>query len=558
MKRLDGIPGTLRLLLRIPAWGWIIIIALTGILWKSFFLLSGVFPFNSDEAITGLMARHILRGERPIFFYGQAYMGSLDAFLAAGLFAVLGESILPIRILQIILYTCTIITTAIIGRKLADDWTMGLIAAVFMAIPTVNVTLYTTVSLGGYGEALLLANLAFLVVFKLSEICSPVFKREVFLFGVLALVTGIGFWVFGLSLIGTLPASIYGLLLVWRHWKNKKGTLTWFFLVYGILFFIGSLPWWIAAFGTGVGIQIRELAGSAVSIENGNWLLRTDSHLFNLIFLGLPAVFGFRPPWEIRWLVLPLLPLVLFIWVLVFWQFPKFLKLSDQTGRERWFVLLGSIGLLAAGFLFTSFGLDPSGRYFLPLTVPFSLIAAKVVMSLPAPKSVRTVIVIVLLLYQGIGTVQAATKNPPGITTQFDPVSWIDHRYDGELMSFLRENNEHFGYSNYWVTYPLAFQSEEELIFSPRLPYHTDFRYTSRDDRIPDYTSKVEASDRTVYITTFNPDLDTALQKGFDRLHISWKEKVIGDYRIYYALSRPVHPIELAAELKQQPLTGTP
>jgi len=29
-------------------------------------------PFDSDEAILLLMARHILQGERPLFFYGEA------------------------------------------------------------------------------------------------------------------------------------------------------------------------------------------------------------------------------------------------------------------------------------------------------------------------------------------------------------------------------------------------------------------------------------------------------------------------------------------------------
>ena len=37
------------------------------------------------------MARHILLGARPAFFYGQAYMGSLDAFLAAAAFAIFGQ-----------------------------------------------------------------------------------------------------------------------------------------------------------------------------------------------------------------------------------------------------------------------------------------------------------------------------------------------------------------------------------------------------------------------------------------------------------------------------------
>jgi hypothetical protein len=38
--------------------------------------------FDSDEAIIGLMARHILRGQVPIYYYGQNYLGSLDALLA--------------------------------------------------------------------------------------------------------------------------------------------------------------------------------------------------------------------------------------------------------------------------------------------------------------------------------------------------------------------------------------------------------------------------------------------------------------------------------------------
>jgi hypothetical protein len=66
-------------------------------------VLSGAIPFNGDEAVLGLMARHILQGERPVFFYGQAYMGSLDAWLVAVAFRLLGESVFSIRLVQILL-----------------------------------------------------------------------------------------------------------------------------------------------------------------------------------------------------------------------------------------------------------------------------------------------------------------------------------------------------------------------------------------------------------------------------------------------------------------------
>ena len=47
---------------------------------------------DSDEAITGLMARHILQGHVPIWLYGISYQGSLEAFSTAFLFALFGAT----------------------------------------------------------------------------------------------------------------------------------------------------------------------------------------------------------------------------------------------------------------------------------------------------------------------------------------------------------------------------------------------------------------------------------------------------------------------------------
>lgn len=538
---------------KIPVWGWVLLMAMLGILWKIIWLANQAFPFNSDEAITGLMARHILQGERPVFFYGQAYMGSLDAFLVAGLFRLLGDSILSIRILQMILYTCTIISTAALGWKLTHRRDVTVISSLLMAIPVVNVTLYTTVSLGGYGEALVLSNAACLCalsmdVDKKGEM--PI-HRLIILSILLGLITGLGFWSFGLSLVATVPACLYGFLTILKARKKNN----WIFPIALIIifFFIGSFPWWQAGFQSGSSLQISEMFGSAVSIEKDPWIVRTGNHLFNFLFLGLPAIFGLRPPWEIRWLGLPLLPFILVIWGGVFWFFGKLLKTMEAGERQKWYLILASVGFLAAGFIFTAFGLDPSGRYFLPLAVPFSLIFAQTVVSLPVKKTIQFALAAILVVYAGVGTIQSALKNPPGITTQFDSVTWINHQYDEKLIEFLKDKGEVFGYSNYWVTYPLAYKSREEILYSPSLPYHNDLRYTSRDNRLPEYTRQVERASRTAYITTFNPPLDMALKTGFSRLGVNWREETIGDYHIYFDLSRPVHPSELIGELTPIP-----
>jgi hypothetical protein len=124
-------------------------------------------------------------------------------------------------------------------------------------------------------------------------------------------------------------------------------------------------------------------------------------------------------------------------------------------------------------------------------------------------------------------------------------VAQIDHRWDDELIQFLRSHGEFYGYTNYWVAYPLAFLSAEEMIFLPMLPYHQDFRHTIRDNRYPVYGTRVKQAEQTAYITTNNEPLDRLLQSGFTDLGVTWQEKMIGDFHVYYGLSRPVTPDEV-------------
>jgi len=145
-------------------------------------------------------------------------------------------------------------------------------------------------------------------------------------------------------------------------------------------------------------------------------------------------------------------------------------------------------------------------------------------------------------------TIQCARANPPGLTTQFDPVAQVDTRALPELIAFLRAHGETRGYTNYWVEYPLAFLSGEELIFVARLPYHEDMRYTARDDRYAPYDDLVAASERVAYITTRHPALDSLLREEFRARGISFQETAIGEYRVFWGLTEPVRPGQLGLE----------
>jgi 4-amino-4-deoxy-L-arabinose transferase-like glycosyltransferase len=524
-----------------PRWKMIfglLLLMLAAAGWKVFLLARDVVPFNADEAVVALMARHILQGAHPIFFYGQAYMGSLDAYLVALGFLLFGEQVWVVRLIQAILYLAVLGTTFWLGKEALGTYRSGLLGVLLLAIPPVNVTLYTTISLGGYGEALVIGNLLLILALRLGRKPTP---AGMALWGGLA---GLGLWADGLTLVYTLPALI---LMAWQLNKRLPRLAGW--LAAGGL--IGALPWWLYAAQSGFGGLVMELLGSAVAVEHTTWLQRTGLHLVNLLLLAVPAALGLRPPWAVEWLALPLLPLVLMAWGAAAWFWVSKMREPSQS-RPAYRLFAGVTGTLCAGFLFTSFGVDPSGRYFLPLAVPLALVAGERAWSIDRVGKValgnwgRIAFLGLILIFQLWGNLQAALRYPPGLTTQFDRQTVLDQRYMVELVEFLHEKGETRGYTTYWVAYPLAFQSVEGLIFVPRLPYHADLRYTPRDDRYLPYDDLVAQSERVAYITTMHTTLlDERLRAGLQDLGVSFAEEVIGDYRVYYALSSPVRPEQL-------------
>ncbi len=501
---------------------------------KGTLLALGAFPFNADEAIVALMARHILQGARPTFFYGQAYMGSLDAALVSAGFAVLGERVFVIRLIQSLLYAGTVALTVILAARVTRSRAAALAAGLLVAVPTVNVTLYTTVSLGGYGEALLIGSLLLLVSLRIAD--RPGSVGAYFLWGALA---GLGFWAFTLTLVFALPS---GGLVLWAAWKERRGQARRGLAVLaGVA--LGASPWLLWALRNGLGRLISEAGGAAiVGASRGGWLQALQLHLVNLLLFGSTVTLGVRPPWEIRWLVPWLAPIAV-----AFWLAAGIYALRRAIRGRAGDRLLAGVGLaLAVAFVVTPFGADASGRYFVPLAIPMAVFGGALVASpgLARP-AIAWAALAAVVAFNLWGNLETALRNPPGITTQFDAVTRIDHSYDAQLIAFLHDEGESRGYTNYWVAYPLAFLSSEELIYIPRLPYHEDFRYTSRDDRYPPHDEAVAESDGVAYITTHHPALDERLREGLRRQGVSFQETSIGDYHVFYDLSRPVAPDDL-------------
>jgi predicted membrane-bound mannosyltransferase len=95
-----------------------IIIAVATLL-RIFLIAQGWPHSNADEDTMGIMAMHIAyNGEHPIFFYGQNYMGTLEAYLAAGFFRLFGASVFTLRLSPVLLFalflTCMYLLTSLL------------------------------------------------------------------------------------------------------------------------------------------------------------------------------------------------------------------------------------------------------------------------------------------------------------------------------------------------------------------------------------------------------------------------------------------------------------
>jgi len=124
---------------------------------------------DSDEAVIGLMARHILyQGERPVFFYGQAYNGSLDAYVTALLFFFLGPVTSGPKLSAMLPLLVAIPLVYLAGREL-HDYRTGLCAAALLSFSPALLIVLSTQQVGGFTWSLPLIALSFYLLLRMSD-----------------------------------------------------------------------------------------------------------------------------------------------------------------------------------------------------------------------------------------------------------------------------------------------------------------------------------------------------------------------------------------------------
>ena len=378
---------------------------------------------------------------------------------------------------------------------------------------------------------LVLGDLVLLLGWKLAE------DRTAHLgwwFG-LGIITGLGFWILGLIAVYALPVAV---MLLWRH--RMRG---WRGYVAGMLgFFLGSGLWWlynVRQSWSGLRTLFDPIAERSALAP----ILPFEMRVLGLLLIGFPGLLGIRLPWLPGGVPVYVIPGIVAGHGVVAWYALQQARHRRWGGAFRllWGVVLSLLGLL----LLSRFGSDPTGRYLLPLYTPLCIFGAAGLDALGKrwrwASWMGMVVVAVLHLS---GTVYAA-MGPQGLTAQFDPRLHYGNAHDQDLIAFLKENGGTRGYTNYWISFKLAFLSDEEVILDAALPYKASLQVVDPVGRYPGYDDEVAHAASVVYVTGNQPELDVVLRERLREHEITYREHEVGPYRVFYDLSASTTPASL-------------
>jgi|GEM_PF-3932359 len=160
---------------------------LSGLLKLVFVVFPDLLPLDSDEAVLGLMVRHLRQGEFPLFSYGQTYGGGFEFLLAGALAWLVPSTLVALRLAAAAL---ALATEYLFYRALAPAIPSRTIRLASSAMLAVGGMTYARAMSHLYGVHLNNAFLFASLLFWLSQ--ARPHLRGRFLLG---LWLGIGYWV---------------------------------------------------------------------------------------------------------------------------------------------------------------------------------------------------------------------------------------------------------------------------------------------------------------------------------------------------------------------------
>ena len=328
------------------------------------------FEVNGDLAIVQMMVRDMASGGPvPAFFYGQAYMGSLEPIANAVFHFLFGRTNFGTALGTAFFMVLATIATARMARRAGGDWA-AVAAFAFLVVGPMPFVHYAISPRGGYGVLLFTTTCLLDVGAKL--ICEErdngrCWFRSSLMAG---LLIGIGFWCNQLVFPAAAAVAVGILLFAPRLLSRPR-----LWLGGCIGFAIGAAPFWI--WNARNGWESFQMAGSLVldpAVAGRNLIL--------LVSERWPMLFGVNPPYASRPLAAAIIAASVILPALALRTFaplPRRIHHDERPippgAKIQLSLCLLFFAFFLGCFLCSHFALSSSPRYLLPVVPVFAVLA---------------------------------------------------------------------------------------------------------------------------------------------------------------------------------------
>ncbi len=506
---------------------WLLLgLMLAGLAIRFDFLAAAKFVVDADEAVVGLMAKHMAEGGPiPVFYYGQHYMGSLEPLLVSVLFRVFGVSTVALRIVPAIFAIALIPLVYQIGLTLGSR-RAGIIAAVLCAVPPVGLVVWSVKARGGFIELVYIGAYALLLTIRWCALERPALRGS----AVIGLVLGFGWWTNNQIVFFMLPIAVVMALRLLSSTAplSTRARRCMTHAVVGCAgFFVGGLPFWLYNVRYHF-VSFQMLTGAPRQ--------SVASHVEGLFTLALPILLGAKRFWEADDIFPDSTPVAYALYGIVLagacvayrhQLFALFrLRLEPEPPTV---LLLLFFGVTCSVFVLSSFGhLVSAPRYLLP-----SYVALFVLAGLTADSLSRLSPPLGYMLVAGIFSLDLASAYAGGRAVPGEPIVYGYERVSrdhGELDSWLLEHHITFVRTNYWIGYRLAFETGERVRF---LVYREP-----RQTRIESYEAAGRGIPPAEIPLVLTPTQGAIVEAGLQALGNRYEKAILSGYTVLWHITR--------------------
>jgi hypothetical protein len=417
----------LRGLRRLAVSRWAVALALAGIagiVFRVWVYRSVMGTPDSDEAVVGLLTRHILDGQLPTFFWGMHYGGIQEPLVTAPLFYLFGSSWLALRIVPIVLYALAALLVWRVGRRTIGEPAASVAGALFWIWPAYDLQ-QVTHQHGYYGSAVFYCPLLILLALRIVE------RPDAVRVGLFGLVLGLAFW----ETSQIVPIAIP--LIAWTVWRQPRCLRS--LPVAVPLAVLGALPW-----------IVWNVRHDWASLDVSYGAHSTYWHRLRIFASPLlPMILGVRQPGT-QARILPAALTFLVYAVLI----ALFVYGAVKTRRRNASVLYAIAIVFPFIYAISEWTIESGDpRYLVVFTPLLPLLFAQL-----ATTRARGVALLALGCTVSFVILHNA-YNQIGAQPQRDPPR--DFR---PLIATLDRLGINRVYSSYWVAYRLAFETQERII----------------------------------------------------------------------------------------------